>query len=438
MSHEGPVYVRLDKAALKALDGVRFERDHKSDDQYAFGYVSPSDYDQLQGRAGVAELSAALSRRAFDAKTLEPLDEEPNGDPFAGYHDYTALTATMRQLATQYPNLAKLETAGKSVGGRELWYMRISAGINLEAEQNKPKVLYIANMHGDETVGRELMLNFIETLLSKYATDTRIKALVDNGDLFLMPSMNPDGFESQQRYNKNGKDLNRNFPDFTSDPHDTMDGREPETKAIMQLHAQHHFLLAVNYHGGEVCFNIPWDTRDNQAADERFGDDAVMVESGREYTRANAPMYANHQASFDHGLTYGYEWYEVDGGMQDWAIWWRRSIHATIELSYSKWPNASTLPQYWAENQEAMLRYLERGLVGAHLVVTDATGTTLPADTKVTVKTDRRSIVYDSPFIHRPLPTGSHTVTVEIAGRGTKSVSITAAPFTGSYQAIGL
>ncbi len=321
--------------------------------------------------------------------------------------------------------------------------MRISDHIEFqtepsEPEENEPKFLYIANMHGDEVVGRELTLHFIETLLSDYGHDNRITNLVDHSDLFVMPSMNPDGFELGQRHNRNGRDLNRNFPDFTSDPSDTQEGREPETKAVMNLHALHHFVLAANFHGGEVCMNIPWDTETNGRNADKFGDDRLMNEAGRNYTVLNAPMYANHRGSFDHGLTYGYEWYEVDGGMQDWANYYRRSIHATVELSKAKWPSSSTLAQYWVENRESMLGYAERSAIGAHLVITDENGMPLPIASKVVVRTQSRETIYDGPYIHRPLPNGTHDLTIEVLGRAAKRVSVTAELFAGEFLPVML
>src|SRR5690606_12829397 len=112
------------------------------------------------------------------------------------------------------PSLVKLDSAGRSVQGRELWYVEISD--NVQDDEAEPKLLYIANMHGDETVGRELMIYLIRLLTDSYAIDPRITSLVDHARIFIMPSMNPDGFEARRRYNARGIDLNRSFPDFTT------------------------------------------------------------------------------------------------------------------------------------------------------------------------------------------------------------------------------
>ena len=53
-------------------------------------------------------------------------------------------------------------------------------------------------MHGNEAVGRELMLHTILHLVQNYNTDYYIRWLLDNTRIHIMPSMNPDGFEVAQ------------------------------------------------------------------------------------------------------------------------------------------------------------------------------------------------------------------------------------------------
>ena len=73
-------------------------------------------------------------------------------------------------------------------------------------------------MHGDETVGRMLVIYFAEYLLQNYEKDARVKKLVDTIEIYLLPSLNPDGFarspegscfRSQGRRNFNNIDLNK-------------------------------------------------------------------------------------------------------------------------------------------------------------------------------------------------------------------------------------
>ncbi len=87
----------------------------------------------------------------------------------------------------------------------------------------KPKFKYVGNMHGDETVSRQVLIYLLEDLLEKYGEQPRVTELVDSTDIYIMPSMNPDGFEKstegdcmgkeEGRNNAKNVDLNRSFPD---------------------------------------------------------------------------------------------------------------------------------------------------------------------------------------------------------------------------------
>ena len=60
-----------------------------------------------------------------------------------------------------------------------------------------------------------------------------------------------------RRYNSNGVDLNRNFPDIFSGEDE--ERREFEVLAIMDWMKQERFVLSANLHGGAVVASYPYD-----------------------------------------------------------------------------------------------------------------------------------------------------------------------------------
>lgn len=111
------------------------------------------------------------------------------------YHNYDELTDLFREFVKNYPDLARLHTIGRSVENREIWAIEINSRVDNRSLLT-PMFKYVANMHGDETVGRQLMIFLAEYLLRNYGKDERVTRLVNSTDIFLMPSLNPDGYEA--------------------------------------------------------------------------------------------------------------------------------------------------------------------------------------------------------------------------------------------------
>lgn len=153
-----------------------------------------------------------------------------------------------------------------------MWAMEISDNPG-KHEGGEPEMKYIGNVHGNEVVGREILLQLIKHLCENYEKDDKITELVDKTRIHILPSMNPDGYELANthkkssnpeltedvigRLNANGVDLNRNFPDqfFDSDA----ENFEPETKSVIEWIKKYPFTLSASFHSGALVVTYPFD-----------------------------------------------------------------------------------------------------------------------------------------------------------------------------------
>lgn len=200
----------------------------------------------LKLRVSLFAFLLGLVVSAGDAKLLRTRRLTPTAEEtvetYDKYYNYVDLTGRLQSLAQKYPHIANLSSIGQSVEGRELWVMRITKDPEIDSP-GKPKFKYVGNMHGDETVSRQVLVYLVEYLLVKYGEEPRITELVNTTDIYIMPSMNPDGFEksiegdcsgdSGGRNNAKNMDLNRSFPDQydgTTVPPDNI----PEVMAVIR------------------------------------------------------------------------------------------------------------------------------------------------------------------------------------------------------------
>ncbi len=364
----------------------------------AAGYapVKVRDLDR-EGREDAEQVWAQMAREGKSAALdTYPLTYYPTNDQIG---------TMLQTLASTYPDKAAYFTWGQSVAGRTLHGIHITD--NVMTAEAEPEVRISSSMHGDEVVGLVLTLDFAYYLLENYgqAGHEDVTNLVDNYDITLMPSYNPDGTALDQRYNQNGVDLNRNFPL----PAGTDPIQELENVNFMNFCNARHAVLSENYHGGSLVVNYPWDYTYTLAPD-----DAALIQMSLEYSTYNLPMY---NGAFDHGITNGAAWYVVYGSLQDWCYDQTDDINVTIEVSNTKWPSAGTLAGFWNDNRESLMHWVKSARYGVNGVVT-AADTGLPLAATVTVNGISTEVHTDPAAgdYYKLLPTGTYTITYEATG----------------------
>ncbi|EAT36941.1 AAEL011016-PA [Aedes aegypti] len=306
------------------------------------------------------------------------------------YHNHEDMTRYLRATTARYPNLTALYSIGKSVQGRELWVMVVSAS-PYEHMLGKPDVKYIGNIHGNEAVGRELLLHMIQYLITSYTTDPYIKWLLDNTRIHILPSLNPDGYAAskegtcdggQGRYNSRGFDLNRNFPDYFKQNNKRS---QPETEAVKEWINKIQFVLSGSLHGGALVASYPYDNTPNAMFNSYVSqpsltpDDDVFKHLSLTYANNHAKMSRgvackSASPSFENGITNGAAWYPLTGGMQDYNYIWHGCMEVTLEVSCCKFPPAYELRKYWDDNQLSMIKFLAEAHRGVQGFVMDPNG----------------------------------------------------------------
>lgn len=151
--------------------------------------------------------------------------------------DYTKLTSyeELSEFISEVDNssdLINVEVIGTSTEGRNLYAVKFSK-TDFGKDESKIKVLIFTQQHGNEQSGKEAALLLINELLKP-----ENQYLFDKVDFALIPQMNPDGSEKNQRRNGNEMDLNRNHLVLT----------EPETIALHKFFNKYLFEVTMDVH----------------------------------------------------------------------------------------------------------------------------------------------------------------------------------------------
>lgn len=242
-------------------------------------------------------------------------------------------------LYSNCSDILTVTTIGKSVSGVDIQMYELSDNIN----DSRPNILYVGNIHGDETAGKGILELFINDICLHKSEHLE---MLHNVNIFIIPTINPDGFIMKKRYNKNGKDLNRDFPKLYE--RNTTNGRQVETIILMELYERYKFDLSVCFHGGAEVVNYPWDSKK-----ELPNDVQRIIDISKGFTELVPRL--NNSVEFKNGITNGYAWYAIYGGFQDWSYYFYDSLQLTIELTNDKLINERQFPELYKEYKKALI-----------------------------------------------------------------------------------
>jgi len=122
-------------------------------------------------------------------------------------------------------------------------------------KNNSRPILLIGGVHGDEPEGVRLAEDLLIWLQKNHMAGVQFHSWL------LIPCLNTDGFQKNERTNGNGVDLNRNFPsrDWSSEKKAARynpgpsPGSEPEVQAAVALIQKYNPQLIIHFHSWKPC-----------------------------------------------------------------------------------------------------------------------------------------------------------------------------------------
>ena len=405
------------KSQLDRLSKI-ISLDHKIEKTTAYAYANKKQFENFLKEK--IEFKLINNQVSFDNISKN------NWDYYPTYNQYVDM---MYAFADSFPNICKVHSLGTLNSGREILIVNISD--NVGQKENEPSFLYTSSMHGDELTGYVLMLRFIDDILNNYNNNSRITHLVNEIDIWINPLANPDGAYAggnsnvwgATRSNANFIDLNRNFPDPQDGPHPDGNPWQEETLIFMGLSDTINFNLSSNLHTGAVVANYPWDTWSQLTADDSWWQHVC-----NEYADT-CQFYGtgNYFTNYNDGIINGYDWYEVDGGRQDYMNYYKHCREFTLELSNDKTPNPQELPSFWNATHPSFYNYMEQSLYGLRGIITDSvTGLPIKARVEIANHDVDSSHVYSSLPIgnyHRYIYQGNYSFTFSKSGYHSKTIN---------------
>lgn len=333
-----------------------------------------------------------------------------------GFYTYSEAIAELDSMRVWFPNLISAKTQiGSSIESRAIYAVKISD--NPDASESEKQVLFTSLHHSSEPCGLQQLIFFMYYLLENYNTNSEIKYLVDNLEIYFIPVVNPDGYvynETQnpagggtwrknRRYNdilSYGVDLNRNYgyawgyDDIGSQPlgispwyRGTAAFSEPESQTMKSFIEAHDFLLDMNWHSWGNFLIYPWNYHSSMTPDSTY-----FEQLSRYVTMESHYRYGTCQQ------TYGYN---SNGDADDWGYGdttaKNKIFSITAEVGASSdgfWPLPADIEGLCENSLDMNLRFAR---LGAKYAVVNDLSSSFISGTAVTIPVEVYCLGLDVP-----------------------------------------
>jgi len=282
------------------------------------------------------------------------------------YRTPVEINAFLADINTRYPSITSIEQVGKSQSG--VYDIKALVISNTPGTPGiKPAVRLTGGIHGNEKMGIELLVRFIEYLTANYSTDSAVKNLVDTRYICIIPAFNPDGLAADTRYNIRGVDLNRNFNDAGNhwkpgSDHGLNAFSESETLAMQSYSSAKNFSLSITYHIGNVLVNLPFDYG-KESGGVIPAQYPLVKTYAKTYTKSgtflsNPDLYID--LYMDEGTINGGDWYVITGSLQDWSYTQTHCLDLTIEVANYNPSSEQGVQQVFMYNRDSIMAYISK------------------------------------------------------------------------------
>lgn len=292
----------------------------------------------------------------------------------SGPYTYQNLKEDISKLSADFPWL-EIGSIGKSVWGKELWYIRLGEG--------KTKLLYSGAHHGMEWITSAMLMKLAFDFAKAKSNNLslggfNIRALSNRASTFIVPMLNPDGVRlaasglpnrldiktkqyllrinkssdfSRWQANANGVDLNHNYDamwrkskelekeyGIYSPGPTRFSGRfpesEPESRALAEFTRKQNFMLTIAFHSqGKVIYHGFMDKEPPNS-----------LRIAKAFTKISTYQLDNTEGIASYG------------GFKDWFVEKFNRPGYTVEVGLGKNPlPISNLPEIYRETLPIML-----------------------------------------------------------------------------------